>query len=126
MDESADLELQALARSEIKMNSVVRNSAKQDGGDSFAPSSSSRTIEVKDVSDSELQGGSVDQTESQRDADSALKRQKRLERIAAERSEKDNEQGSVHVSIGDLMGEVETDDVIEQANHEESERVVAK
>ena len=54
MDEGADLELQALARSEIRMKVAAKNASKRDIDDS--PSGSSTTIEVKDVSDSELEG----------------------------------------------------------------------
>jgi hypothetical protein len=56
MDESADLELQALARSEIRMKTVAKNASKRDIDDSSMGSTS--TIEVKDVSDSELEGTS--------------------------------------------------------------------
>lgn len=68
MDESADLELQALARSEIKMKVAAKNAARRE--DETSSSGSSTTIEVKDVSDSELEGYSSkpDQAQSSREA----------------------------------------------------------
>lgn len=52
MDESADQALEELAHSEIKMNLVVKNSAKRNDDSSGISTSS---IEVKDVSDSEVE-----------------------------------------------------------------------
>jgi hypothetical protein len=54
LDEGADLELQALARSEIRMKVAAKNASRRDIDDSSTGSTSS--IEVKDVSDSELEG----------------------------------------------------------------------
>jgi len=128
MDESADLELQALARSEIKMKTVAKNLSRKEPEDSA--SSSTPTIEVKDISDSELEGTiALDRQQTSRDANNALKRQQRLESIAEGRSENEEDHKTIsvsNVSIGELMGEADADEAMEQANHEESERVVAQ
>lgn len=107
------------------MKVAAKNASKRDDDSSTGSAS---TIEVKDVSDSELEGttSKPDQDSSSRDADYALKRQKRLESIADARSEGQNEHKTVHVSVGELMGEADADEAIEQANHDESERVIAK
>lgn len=81
IDESADLELQELAHSEIKMNLKMQNLAKNEpddyGTSTDTAGSSTSTIQVKDVSESDIEGttsASTDTTESKEEADYALKR----------------------------------------------------
>jgi hypothetical protein len=55
-----------------------------------------------------------------------LKKQQSLENIADKRYDTTTDNITIDHSIGELIGESEADQVIEEANHEESQRVIAK
>lgn len=82
IDESADLELQEFAHSEIKMSLKMQNAAKSEpddcGTSTDTSGSSAGSIDVKDASESEFEGNTMsaskDKTESKEEADNALKR----------------------------------------------------
>ena len=96
IDESADLELQEFAHSEIKMNLKMQNAGKSEAEESGSSTDTSglkaSLIQVKDVSESEVEISSTstskDKSEEKEEADYALKRQERLEKIVEERSSK--------------------------------------
>ena len=79
IDESADLELQEFAHSEIKTSLKMQNAAKSESDDSGTSTDTSGSSAGSiDASESEVEGNTIsaskDKTESKEEADYALKR----------------------------------------------------